>query len=203
MHRRGRFVRLCAVKLLSLSLVAGALVAPRIARADAPPTADAVKKALPTWTAAIAVPFTYQGLDFENDDVKKVQACNRDFDHHGVIKDAKKVPAFLECLKISNAGFAMLGKPDVGSYDPKKPASEMTGSIDSFVETGTDWFEKGWPGKLAKLGKDKAFVVAHTSNPSPGNGPWDEAWNVWAAHSEGGAVKFDAVLVVESIPSPD
>jgi hypothetical protein len=190
-------------RLAWIAAGAGVLALASVARADAPPSADAVKKALPSWQTAIAVPFTYQGLVYENDDQKKVQACNRDFDHHGVVKDAKKLPAFLDCLKISNAGFALLGKPELGAYDPKKPSPEMTGSLDSFVETGTDWFEKGYPAKLAKLGKDKAFVVAHTSNPSPGNGEWDEAWNVWAAHSAAGAVKFDALMVVEAIPSPD
>jgi hypothetical protein len=188
---------------MRLAIISGVLALATAARADAPPSPDAVKKALPAWTTAIAVPFTYQGVDYTSDDQSKNQACMKAFDHHGVIKDAKKVATFVDCLKMSNAPFALLGKPDVGAFDPKKPSPEMSGTMDAFIETGNDWFEKGYPGKLAKLGKDKAFVVAHTSNPSPGNGPWDEAWNVWAAHSDAGAVKFDALLVVESIPSPD
>jgi hypothetical protein len=189
-------------KLITIGFIA-ALVGPSIARADAPPTVDAVKKALPTWTTAIAVPFTFQGLDYQNDDQKKVQACNRDFGAHGVVKDAKQLPAFVDCLKMSNASFAMQGKPEIGSFDPKKPPSDMQIAVDSFIETGTDRFEKGYPSKLAKLGKGKTFVIAHTQNPTSGNGSWDEAWNVWAAHTEAGTVKFDAILAVESIPSAD
>lgn len=184
-------------------IIAGVLAAASIARAGAAPSVDDVKKAIPTWTTAIAVPFTYQGLDYPSDDQKKVDACEKSFGHHGVIKDAKKVPAFVDCLKISNAGFALLGSPTFDKFDPKKGDDTMQISIDAMVEASTDWYEKGYPKKLAKVGKNEAFVVAHTSNPSPGNGPWDEAWNVWAAHSDAGAVKLDAILVVESIPSPD
>jgi hypothetical protein len=179
--------------ILALALLAGT------AHAGAP-TVDAVKAQLPTWTKAIAVPFTYTGLVYLGDDADKITTCEGAFHAHGLIKDAKKLPQFVDCLALTGAGVVMQGTPEVKAFDPKHAPPEMLGTMLALQEDKT--IEKDYPGKLAKLGKDKALVLVHTTNPNTG-GTWDEEWTVFVARDDKGAIKLDGVMVVQSIPSPD
>ena len=187
--------------LISIGVVVGALGASAVARADAP-TVDAVKAALPKWADAIAVPFTYQGLRYENDDYKKVAACDKAFGAHGVVKDAKKLPQFVGCLGISVARDALMGKPDVGVWDPKHPGDDLDNTADVNAGPPLNELQKGYPKKLTKLVKTGGLFVTHATKPDDVDGYWDQAWNVFVAHLDGGVVKFDAIVVVLSEQAP-
>jgi hypothetical protein len=185
--------------LISIAIVLGASAA---AYADAP-TVDAVKAATAKWTDAIAVPFTYQGLRYEGDDSKKIAACDKAFGAHGVVKDAKKLPQFAGCVQISVARDAMMGKPEFGVFDPKKPGDDLQATADANAGPPLNELQKGYPGKLASLAKKGGMFVVHGTKPDNVDGYWDQSWNVFVAHSDAGAVKFDAIAVVLSEQSPD
>ena len=183
--------------------LAALLALAAVARADAP-TADAVKAALPKWTDAIAVPFTYQGLRYENDDYKKVTACDKAFGAHGVVKDAKKLPQFVDVPRDERRARRADGQ-----------AGRRACTIRSHVARARQHRARrtpgrrstscrsGYPAKLAKLAKKGGMFVAHATKPDGVDGYWDESWNVYVAHTDGGAVKFDAIVVVLSEQSPD
>ena len=171
------------------------------ARADAP-TVDQVKQALPTWTSAIALPFTYQGMHYDNDDYDKVEKCEKEFKSHGVIKSAKKLPRFVECVGMSRASFAIAATPDVAVFTVKGASPEMEGTL-SAIQDMTQEIENSYPAKLAKLAKKGGMFVSHFTPPPGTDSYWDEAWNLYATHVEGRAVKFDAIVVIVSIPSTD
>jgi len=171
------------------------------ARADAP-TVDQVKQALPTWTSAIALPFTYQGMHYDSDDGEKGLRCYAEFKSHGVIKSAKKLPRFVECVGMSRASFAIGAKPDVAVFTVKGASPEMEGTL-SAIQDMMQGIENGYPAKLAKLAKKGGMFVSHFTPPPGTDTFWDEAWNLYATHVEGGAVKFDAIVVIVSIPSTD
>ena len=90
------------------------------------------------------------------------------FDHHGVVKDAAKLPAFVDCLKMSNAPYALLGKPEIGAYDPKKPSPEMEGSLDSYVETSTGCVRQGLPGEAREARQGQDLRRRAHAEPEPG-----------------------------------
>ena len=186
-------------KLISIALVLGMSA---VAYADAP-ALDAVKAALPKWTDAIAVPFTYQGLRYVGDDSNKIAACDKAFGAHGVVKDAKKLPQFAGCVSISVAADALMGKPDVGVYDPKHRNADLENTADANAGPPLNELQKGYPAKIAKLAKKGGMFFAHAEKPDSINDYWDQAWNVYVAHTDAGAVKFDAIVVVLSEQSPD
>jgi hypothetical protein len=186
-------------KLITIGLV---LAASAIAHSDAP-AVDAVKAALPKWTDAIAVPFTYQGLRYVDDDYNKVAACDKAFGAHGVLKDAKKLPQFVGCVQMSVARDALMGKPDVSFYDPKHRNADLENTADANAGPPLNELQKGYPAKIAKLAKKGGLFVAHAEKPDSVNDYWDQAWNVYVAHTDAGAVKFDAIVVVLSEQSPD
>lgn len=183
---------------LALVLVAAAAGA---ARADAP-TVDAVKAALPAWSASIAVPFTYQGLRYEGDDNKKMAACDKAFGAHGVVKDAKKLPQLVDCLAISTAREALSKGFDVGVYDPKHRNDDLENTADVNAGPPLNEVQKGYPKKLAKLAKKGGMFFAHAEKPDGVDGYWDQSWNVYVAHTDGGKVVFDAIVVVLSEQAP-
>ena len=184
-------------------LVSGMMMAALSAAAHAgAPTVDAVKAALPKWTDAIAVPFTYQGLRFD-DTTPEGGKCDGAFGSHGVLKDAKKLAQFVACAKISDAGDAFMGTSSVAVFDPKKPGDELGGLIAANEMSPTKEVQKGYPGKLASVAKKGGWFVAHGTKPDNVDGYWDEAYDIFVAHDEGGTVKFDAIVVELSEQSPD
>ena len=182
--------------VLAIVLMGGA------ARADAP-TVDAVKAALPAWTSAIAVPFTYQGMRYDDDvDHEKAAACAQAFGFHGVVKDVKKLPQFAACVAISTARDAFSKGFDVGVYDPKKGNEDIDITADVNADGPDTEIQKGYPKKLAKLAKKGGMFFSHAEKPDNVDGYWDQSWDVFVVHTDGGKVVFDAIVVVLSEQAP-
>ena len=184
--------------LISIAIVLGMSAA---AYADAPKL-DAVKAAAPKWMDSIAVPFAYQGLRYD-DSADKGGKCSSTFGAHGVVKDAKKLAQFVACAKISDAADAFMGTASVAAFDPKKPGDELGGLIAANEMSPTKEVQKGYPRKLSSVAKKGGWFVAHGTKPDNVDGYWDESYDIFVAHDEGGTVKFDAIVVELSEQSPD
>lgn len=180
----------------ALVVIAVLVVAPSIALAE-PVATEIVKQSVLTLTepvrdldpptpeekaslvAGLAIPFWYDGLEYGAlDDAAEAAAkrCKKTFKRAGTIKDAAKLPAFVDCLQYARFSGALDGDAEWLSVDVKKLPRPL----------------KKHKSKLTKLAKDHTLVISHFVPAGPA-----EYWDLWIMkHEPSGALRLAGMLVV-------
>jgi hypothetical protein len=120
--------------------------------------------------ALLGGPLWYDGLEFDDDK----GPCGKKWGASGTVKDAD-VPAFAKCMAQSSWSSALDGSSKITVLDLKKLPKQFSKHA----------------AKLTELAKDQLLVLAHFVPAGPA-----EAWSIFALTKTGGAVKVNAMLVV-------
>lgn len=177
----------------ALLVVAVLVVAPGIAAAE-PVATEIVKQSVLTLTepvrdidpptpeqkasvvAGLALPFWYDGLEYGSMDEAAAKRCKKTFKRAGTIKDAAKLPAFVDCLQVAMFSGALDGDAEWSAVDVKKLPRPF----------------KKHRSKLTKLAKDHTLVISHFVPAGPA-----EYWDLWIMkHEPSGALRLAGMLVV-------